>query len=119
MEWPYVIPYHEEREDFEEAMWEWVLWSHENDRILLKAGHITSEVKMDKEYEEWMWEQILEEGPPQDDDITWIKLQSACAGALEVGTSIIADTLPDESEMHKAVSGKDSALKIRAQLAKL
>lgn len=26
-----------------------------------------------EEYEEAMWEQVLKDGPPQDDDISWIK----------------------------------------------
>jgi hypothetical protein len=32
-----------------------------------------AEMEMDREYEEAMWKQVLKDGPPQDDDITWIK----------------------------------------------
>ena len=43
-----------------------------SDEILDK---IEKELTMlfDKEYEEATWEWLLEQGPPQDDDIVWLK----------------------------------------------
>lgn len=31
----------------------------------------------DKEFDEAMWEWMLEQGPPQDDDIVWLKQHTA------------------------------------------
>lgn len=33
-----------------------------------------------QEYEDWLWEQVLEEGPPQDDDLTWVKRKAWIVG---------------------------------------
>ena len=30
----------------------------------------------DKEHEEWLWEQVLADGPPQSDDLLWVKLET-------------------------------------------
>jgi len=42
-------------------------------RNWLKQKKDEMEDEMDKEYEEAMWEQILKDGPPQNNDIEWIK----------------------------------------------
>jgi len=86
MEWPrtiHVIPCYDEREDYDEAMWEWILWGRDNQMLLRKcsgedyfydtAYDKEAEMEMNREYEEAMWGQVLKDGPPKDDDIEWVK----------------------------------------------
>lgn len=39
------------------------------------------EIDMEQAFDEAMWEWVLEQGPPQDDDIRWIKGMAFQAGA--------------------------------------
>ena len=37
----------------------------------------------DPEYEDWLWEQMLEDGPPQSDGLTWVKRRAWSIGFSE------------------------------------
>ena len=69
---------------------------------------------MEQEYEEWMWEQILEEGPPQDDDITWIKHEIVGVVLREIRDAG-PHTVPDVAEY----DAEASARRIKAKIAGL
>jgi len=104
VEWPraiYVIPCYDEREDYDEAMWEWILWGRDNQMLLRKCSGedyfydtaydkeaemewpenqyeeevvmVIKDIMLGAAYEEAMWEEILGQGPPKDDDIEWVK----------------------------------------------
>lgn len=51
-------------------------WPEENGREI----HYM-EVTME-EYEDWLWEQVLEDGPPQDNDIVWLKDKACFIGVV-------------------------------------
>ena len=36
-----------------------------------------------EEYEDWLWEQVLEDGPPQSDDTRWLKHKAWGIGLSE------------------------------------
>ena len=57
-----------------------------------------AEMEMNRDYEEAMWEQLLKDGPPQDDDILWIKWIVWKAGVAH-GISL-ALTKPDRSRWY-------------------
>ena len=43
------------------------------------------------EYDEWLWEQNLEQGPPQDDDVVWLKHKAWDIGFGEGVDALSAD----------------------------
>lgn len=60
------------------------------------------EMESEHEYEEWMWEQDLGQGPPQDDDIVWLKLCGYDVG-LDTALSVVhrIDFGPDNIEANE------------------
>lgn len=47
------------------------------------------EIDMEQAFDEAMWEWVLEQGPPQDDDVVWLKKRAAYIGYLESTDEIL------------------------------
>jgi len=72
-----------------------------SDEILNK---IEKELTMlfDTEHEEATWEWLLEQGPPQDDDIRWIKAMAFQAGADCMSEATLL-SMPSGEELDKLI----------------
>lgn len=58
------------------------------------------ELEQDKEHEEWMWEQVLKDGPPQDDGLTRIKNEVMFMTVQEVARfAFAASETPGDNEL--------------------
>lgn len=57
---------------------------------------------VDKEYNKYLWEKTLEDGPPQDEDTEWLKLR-----AYRIGTQIGLEFTKqngDDSEIQRLIA---------------
>ena len=54
------------------------------------------EMELDKEFEEWLWEKTMEGGPPQSDDLLWVKLETMKLW-LATAAILYPDGVPVES----------------------
>ena len=95
LEWP---PEYQDENDFR--------W---RDLFATAWDFLEKENEMNKEYENWLWEQVLEDGPPQSDDLWWVKSASFTEGircardyATSPGTPI-PDILGMEDETRQRV----------------
>lgn len=59
-----------------------------------------------EEYEDWLWEQVLEDGPPQSTDLWFVKFASftqgiRCAADYAKAPDSVPDTLGMRDEMRQ------------------
>ena len=74
------------------------------------------EMEMDEEYEQWLWDQDLEQGPPQDNDIVWLKKIVAKTVGEGIQAFLAFPRVDDETD--KAVT-ESTAKAMKERLAQL